>query len=142
MKKNFHWILLGIAVEYYFIWLINIFLISFLFLHEKNYKFVCIRDSAKRKTARKNIKKINGRWKKGFVNGKLLNLNSESDYGYPGLKLDKKGSKIYGMIFNSKDLTDYIKKIDKFEGDSYKKSNFKIKLEDGTQVESYLYEIK
>ncbi len=88
------------------------------------------------------LKKINGRWKKGFVNGKLLNLNSGSDYGYPGLKLDKKGSKIYGMIFNSKDLTYYIKKIDKFEGDSYKRVISKIKLEDGTQVESYLYEIK
>jgi len=46
------------------------------------------------------------------------------------------------MIFNSKDLTDYIKKIDKFEGDSYKRVISKIKLEDGTQVESYLYEIK
>ena len=57
-------------------------------------------------------------------------------------KAIKKGSKIYGMIFNSKDLTYYIKKIDKFEGDSYKRVISKIKLEDGTQVESYLYEIK
>ena len=52
--------------------------------------------------------------------GNFLNLNSDQIMVIQGLKLDKKGSKIYGMIFNSKDLTDYIK-IDKFEGDSYKR---------------------
>ena len=88
------------------------------------------------------LKKLNGTWKKGYVTGKLLNLSSGPEYGYPGLKLDKKGSKIYGMIFQSKDLNDFIKKIDKFEGDSYKRVISKIKLKDGTQIESYLYEIK
>ena len=51
---------------------------------------------------------------------KLYNISSGPDYGYPGLKLDPKGLKIYGMIFQSKDLENYIKKIDEFEGNNYK----------------------
>ena len=88
------------------------------------------------------LKKLNGIWKKGYVNGKRLNISSGPDYGYPGLKLDKKGSKIYGMIFQSKKLKKYIKKIDDFEGNNYKRVISKIKLEDGTKIDSYLYEIK
>ena len=55
--------------------------------------------------------KIKGKWKKGYVNGTLYNISSGPDYGYPGLKLDPKGLKIYGMIFQSKNLENYIKKI-------------------------------
>ena len=88
------------------------------------------------------LNNLNGSWKKGFVFGELLNISSGPDYGYPALKLDAKGSKIYGMIFHSKDLESHIKKIDKFEGDNYKRIISKIILEDGSQVESYLYELK
>ena len=35
--------------------------------------------------------KIKGKWKKGYVNGKLYNISSGPDYGYPCLKLDPKG---------------------------------------------------
>ena len=88
------------------------------------------------------LKNLKGSWKKGYVFGELLNISSGPDYGYPALKLDSKGSKIYGMIFHSKDLESHIKKIDKFEGDSYKRIISKIILEDGSQIESYLYELK
>ena len=85
---------------------------------------------------------IQGKWKKGYVNGKLHNISSGQDYGYPGLKLDPKGSKVYGMIFQSKDLKNYIKKIDKFEGNNYKRVISKVYLEDGNFINSYLYETK
>ena len=88
------------------------------------------------------LNNLNGSWKKGYVFGKLLNISSGQDYGYPALKLDAKGSKIYGMIFHLKDLESHIKKIDEFEGDSYKRIISKIILEDGSQIESYLYELK
>ena len=41
---------------------------------------------------------------KGYVFGKLINIGFGSDYGYPGLKLEKGGSKIFGMVFQSKNL--------------------------------------
>ncbi len=74
------------------------------------------------------LNNLKGSWKKGYVFGELINISSGPDYGYPALKLDAKGSKIYGMIFHSKDLESHIKKIDKFEGDSYKRIISKIIL--------------
>ena len=88
------------------------------------------------------LNNLNGNWKKGYVFGKLLNISSGPDYGYPALKLDTKGSKIYGMIFHSKNLESNIKSIDDFEGESYKRVISKIILEDGSQIDSYLYELK
>ena len=64
--------------------------------------------------------KIKGKWKKGYVKGKLYNISSGPDYGYPGLKLNPKGLKIYGMIFQSKDLENYIKKIENIYNKSLK----------------------
>ena len=86
--------------------------------------------------------KIKGKWKKGYVNGKLYNICSGPDYGYPGLKLDPKGFKIYGMIFQSKNLENYIEKIDEFEGNNYKRVISKVFLKNGSKINSYLYEIK
>ncbi len=88
------------------------------------------------------LENINGTWKRGYVNGKLYNISSGPDYGYPGLKLDPKGSKIYGLIFQSKDLQSNLKKIDKFEGDNYKRVTSEICLKNGAKVKSYLYVIK
>ena len=45
------------------------------------------------------------------------------------------------MVFHSKDLESNIKKIDEFEGDNYKRVISKIFLEDGSQIDSYLYEL-
>ena len=96
----------------------------------------------KGKQHEKILGNIKGKWKKGYVNGKLYNISSGSNYGYPGLKLDPKRLKIYGMIFQSKNLENYIKKIDKFEGNNYKRVISKVCLEDGTLINSYLYETK
>ena len=42
--------------------------------------------------------------KKGYVFGKLININHGEDYGYPAIKLEKKASKIHGMIFKADNL--------------------------------------
>ena len=34
---------------------------------------------------------LKGNWKKGYVLGKLLNLETGDDYGHPILELDNKG---------------------------------------------------
>ena len=49
------------------------------------------------------LKKLNGTWKKGYVMGTLFNINRSDNYGYPAIKIDKNGSKIYGMLLKSKD---------------------------------------
>ena len=89
------------------------------------------------------LKKLKGSWKKGYVNGKLFNIKSGENYGYPALKLNKKGSKIFGMIFQSKELKKNLKKIDQFEGVDYKRVISKINnVNDGKKTDSYIYVIK
>ena len=89
------------------------------------------------------LKNLRGRWKKGYVNGKLFNIGSGANYGYPAIKLNKKGSKIYGMIFQSKDIKKNLKKIDQFEGNDYKRVISKINnLKNRSKTESYIFVIK
>ena len=79
------------------------------------------------------LKNLNGNWKKGFVLGELLNINSGENYGYPVLKINKIGSKIYGMVFESYE----IKK--KIEGENYKRIIGEVYLESGLKKEAYIY---
>ena len=88
------------------------------------------------------LKDLNGTWKKGYVFGKLINIGFGSDYGYPGLKLEKGGSKIFGMVFQSKNLEKKLLKIDEFEGENYKRIISKIFLDDSSEIMAYLYELK
>ena len=88
------------------------------------------------------LRELGGNWQKGYVYGKLTNVSAGPDYGYPCLKLDKKGAKIYGMVFDSKNLEKKIKEIDKFEGKNYKRVVTEIYLENGSKIQAYLYELK
>ena len=82
---------------------------------------------------------LKGNWKKGYVLGKLLNLDTGEDYGYPVLELDNKGSKIHGMILESKDIEKNINKIDEFEGKEYLRVVSNIFFEDGSKTLAYVY---
>ena len=88
------------------------------------------------------LKSLKGTWKKAHVRGNLYNIGSGPDYGYPGLKLNKNGSKIYGMLLKSKKLKEKLSEIDEFEGESYKRIISKVNFEDGSNTEAYLYELK
>ena len=79
---------------------------------------------------------------KAHVRGNLYNIGSGPDYGYPGLKLNKIGSKIYGMLLKSKKLKEKLSEIEEFEGESYKRIISKVNFEDGSNTEAYLYELK
>ena len=85
------------------------------------------------------LKNLNGNWKKGFVLGELLNINSGENYGYPVLKINKIGSKIYGMVFESYEIKKKIEEIDKFEGENYKRIIGEVYLESGLKKEAYIY---
>ena len=85
------------------------------------------------------LKNLNGNWKKGYVLGKLLNLDTGENYGYPVLELDNNGSKIYGMILESKYIEKNINKIDEFEGKEYLRVVSNIFFEDGSKTLAYVY---
>ena len=80
------------------------------------------------------LKKLNGTWKKAYVIGTLINKGWESEYGFPGLKINKNGvfinvsstgvgspSKIEGMLFQSEELEKIINDLDEIEGKGYKR---------------------
>ena len=76
---------------------------------------------------------------KGYVYGKLTNVSAGPDYGYlASSKLDKKGAKIHGMVFDSKNLEKKLKN-DKFEGKNYKRVVTEIYLENGSKIQAYLW---
>ena len=41
------------------------------------------------------LKDFNGTWKKGYVTGTFINIGKGENYGFPAIKLDDKGSKIF-----------------------------------------------
>ena len=88
-----------------------------------------------------HLKKLKGRWKKGYVHGSLINIHTGVNYGYPGLKIKKKGTKIYGMIFQSKNLKKKIKFLDRFEGNNYKRIITDVRLLSGRKIKAYMYEL-
>ena len=87
----------------------------------------------------KILKKIKGTWKKGFVFGKLINISKGINYGYPVIEIKKKGDKIFGMVFLSKNLKKIINKLDVFEGKDYKRIITNVNLTNGTKIKSYIY---
>jgi len=88
------------------------------------------------------LKNLNGTWKKGYVMGTLFNINRSDNYGYPAIKIDKNGSKIYGMLLKSKDLEQKILQLDEFEGKEYKRMITEVTLEDNTKAKAYIYELR
>ena len=85
------------------------------------------------------FKKIKGSWKKGFIFGKLINISKGSNYGYPVIKIKKKGDKIFGMVFKSKNLDKIINKVDVFEGQGYRRIITSVNLINGSKINSYVY---
>ena len=87
------------------------------------------------------LKDINGTWKKGYVIGTLINIGKGENYGFPAIKLDEKGSKIYGMILGQ-DLEKNLFKLDKFEGGDYKRVVTVVTLEDNSEIKAYTYQLR
>ncbi len=87
----------------------------------------------------KIFKKIKGIWKKGFIFGKLINVSEGINYGYPVVEIKKKGDKIFGMVFVSKNLKKIIYKLDAFEGKDYKRIITNVNLTKGSKIKSYIY---
>ena len=88
------------------------------------------------------LKDFNGTWKKGYVTGTLINIDKGENYGFPAIKLDDKGSKIYGMILKSKDLEKNLFKLDKFEGSDYKRVVTDVTLEDNSKIKAFTYQLR
>lgn len=85
---------------------------------------------------------IGGTWEKGTVQGKFISANDIPGFPYPGIILDDAGDTIEGYVFTSENLSDHWDKIDRYEGSNYERVITEVKLEDGSVVEAYIYELE
>lgn len=88
------------------------------------------------------LKKINGRWDKASVKGRLYPLGWGAGYGYPGLILDESAESVSGLIFSSDELNDFWRELDEFEGDGYQRVITAISQDDGSLVDAFVYVLK
>lgn len=84
---------------------------------------------------------LNGTWKKAYVFGNFITKAKIAKMGYPVLKLNPKGKKINGMLFQSKQLMRVIKTIDEYEGCYYRRVITQVYLTNGTKKKAFIYEL-
>lgn len=56
--------------------------------------------------------------------------------------MDEYGSEIEGFLFSSERLADHWTRLDEFEGKGYERVLTKVKREDRTAVDAYIYKLR
>ena len=88
------------------------------------------------------LKDLNGTWQDATVTGTLYSEGWGAAMGFPGIVLNEHSDQISGLVFSSKNLSDYWPRLDEFEGAEYKRVLTEVKLADGNNVEAYIYVLK
>lgn len=83
---------------------------------------------------------IPGTWAAGTVRGWAYELTWGPAAGYPGLTLDPEGSAVPVDVLTADDLDRHLGRLDRFEGDGYRRVPAPITLDDGEVVEAWVYE--
>ena len=85
------------------------------------------------------LKNIGGTWEEGIIYGKLHQEGWGATMGFPGIVLDIREEKIRGHVFSSEEIENHWEELDKFEGEEYERVLTKIELENGLEVEAFVY---
>jgi gamma-glutamylcyclotransferase (GGCT)/AIG2-like uncharacterized protein YtfP len=85
------------------------------------------------------LMKIGGAWLKGSVRGRLGDVGWGAEMGYPAIELDTSAATVDGHVFVSDNISKHWDELDAFEGIEYERVLTKVKLEDQTSVEAYIY---
>lgn len=85
---------------------------------------------------------IEGTWESATVKGHLYKKGWGADMGYPGITLDDNGEDVEGFVFSSNELDKKFAMLDDFEGEEYKRTLTKVKLENGELNNAYVYALK
>lgn len=82
---------------------------------------------------------IPGTWSPATVRGTLHAEGWGAAQGYPALVPDADGDAVHGLVFASETLAAHWPRIDAFEGDGYARVAVVAQLEDGSQVDAFVY---
>lgn len=88
------------------------------------------------------LRDISGSWESATVTGILLQEGWGAAVGYPGIVLAPEGEEVHGFIFTSEDLVEHWSRIDEFEGEGYERKLTTAKLNDGSIVSTFIYELR
>ena len=88
------------------------------------------------------LRNIGGSWEEASVTGKLHQEGWGATMGYPAIVLDKNGAKVEGFLFSSDNIAAHWHELDEFEGEAYERIVSKVKLNDKTIVDAYIYVLK
>ena len=88
------------------------------------------------------LSSIGGSWEKGTVRGEFIEANEIPGFPYPGVILDDEGGTIEGYLFTSEYLSGHWKKLDRYEGSSYRRVITEVTLDDGTVLDAFIYELR
>ena len=81
---------------------------------------------------------LNGQWRQGTVQGRLVEAGWGAALGFPGLILDPSGSPIDVYVFESDDLPAHWSRLDEFEGPGYQRVVTQVRTGDGERS-AYIY---
>lgn len=87
------------------------------------------------------LAQVSGSWEPAVVRGKLLEEGWGAAAGYPGMILDERGDEVHGLVFTSQELEAHWARLDEFEGEGYERVLVSALLQDGTQIEAYIYKL-
>lgn len=88
------------------------------------------------------LEEIGGAWQSASVRGRLHQAGWGAELGYPGMTLDEAGKEIKGFVFSSDNLLNHWERLDEFEGEDYERIAAVAKLDDGSNVETFVYVLK
>jgi gamma-glutamylcyclotransferase (GGCT)/AIG2-like uncharacterized protein YtfP len=88
------------------------------------------------------MRAIGGSWEAAIVTGKLRQAGWGAAMGYPGIDLNEHGHKVDGFLFTTKNLSSNREVLDAFEGKASERVLTKVKRNDGTTVDAYIYRLR
>jgi len=88
------------------------------------------------------LEAICGSWETASITGTMRHEGWGAELGYSGLVIDEQGEEIEGFLFVSQNLSDHWASLDRFEGEAYKRVPAKVRCEDGSTVDAYVYTLR
>jgi gamma-glutamylcyclotransferase (GGCT)/AIG2-like uncharacterized protein YtfP len=86
------------------------------------------------------VRSITGEWATGTAHGWVYPIGFGPAEGYPGFTLDASGPAVTVAVLRSDRLEKHWREIDDFEGSGYRRVRCLVTLDDGTNVEAWIYE--
>jgi len=82
---------------------------------------------------------VPGTWQPAQVRGTVHDVTWGPAAGYPGLVLDVNGGVVSGLVLTSDALPAHWARLDAFEGEGYARVPVRVRLEDGSAVQAFVY---